>query len=224
MGSILFVFFIIIFSSFIVFLASNGDTAAFTLADPASWSHPSWLRGLEAITIDTVAVLIVVVPEVAHRALPWRDTSELAKSRITRWLATGAALLTGLFVFMFHFQRGPLAHVHPGPLAVAILFVVALLLPIYRSLVGAFWEWGVLYLIDLGRWRADWQKVLKEMRVGLTRLDAELDASPDSEKARSSDPQPGNESASVSISAGAGPGHPSNRCDLSADQEHGHQG
>jgi hypothetical protein len=216
----LFMVFLLTFSSFVVFLASNGDAAAFTLADPAIWSHLSWLSMIELTANGMVAVFIVVVPEFAHRAWPWSDTSELTKSSITGSLAMCAALLTGLFVFMSHFHRGPLAHIHPGPLVVGILFAVALLVPIYRSAVRAFWKWGVLHLIDLGRWRADWQKVREEMRAGLARLEAELDVSPDSEKTSPSDLQPANESSGVVISAGANPGHPSDRRDLSAEHDH----
>ena len=81
---------------------------------------------------------------------------------------------------MFHFQGGPLAQVSPGPLAVGILFAVALLVPIYRSVAKACWEWGVFHLIDLARWQDDWRKVLKEVLAGRARLGDELDASLDS--------------------------------------------
>jgi len=217
---ILFMIFLFTFSPFVVFLASNGDTAAFTLADPATWSHFSWLSILELIANGMVAALIVVVSEFAHRAWPWSDTSELTKSRITGSLAMCAALLTGLIVFMSHFHRGPLAHVHPGPLVVGILFAVALLVPIYRSVVKAFWKWGVLHLIDLGRWQADWQKVREEMRAGLARLEAELDDSPPSGETGPSDLEPANEASGVALSAGANLGHPSGRRDLSAEDDH----
>lgn len=187
---------------FIVLLASNGSAADFALLEPINWSHWTWAGFLESITIDAVFVFLILLPELAHRALPWNVTSELTKGRVTRWLATGAALLTGLLVFMFHFlgqplahggllaQGGLLAHIGLGPLVIGTLFAVALLLPIYRAVIRAFWEQGVLHLIDLGRWRTDWKKVLKEVRAGRDRLATDLEASLGSKQVQPRNSQP----------------------------------
>lgn len=211
--AILFIISLFFLASFLVFLASNGDSAAFTVADPGYWSHRSWLGIFEIAAIDMVGLLIVVAPELAHLALPLRDTSELTKDRVTRWLTVSAAFFTGLYVFMFHFQKGPLAHFKPGTLTVVILFAIALLVPIYRSVITAFWKWGVLHIIDFGRWRADWQKVFKELRTARDRLEAELDARLDSAKTNSSKPQAVDEGASSSTPADTSTSHPSDRRD-----------
>lgn len=176
------VVFIFIFSPLPAVLASNGSAANFALHEPISWSHWTWSSFLESLTVDVMVVVLIVLPELAHRGLPWRYTLELTRIRVTRWLATSAMLLTGLLVLMFHFsvpagKPKALAHIDLGPLAIGLLFALALLLPIYRSAVKAFWECGILHLIDLGRWRADEQKVLKEVRTGRDRLARELEAS-----------------------------------------------
>jgi hypothetical protein len=218
---LLLLIFFLVFPSFLVFLASNGNTAAFALGDPGTWSQGGWFRYLQLIGIILVLLFLVLLPEYAHRALPWSYTSELTKSHVTHLLATSAALLTGLFVFMFHFHRGPLAQVRPGPLAVGILFAVALLIPIYRSAAKACWKWGVFHLIDLRRWQADWQKVLKEVRARLVKFGAELDASLDSGRDTADNSQPINHAAIVSIPARATPGHPPDGRDLDAGQDQG---
>jgi hypothetical protein len=172
--------FLMSFPSFLVFLASNGSTAAFQLVEPKTWTHRGWLGALELAVLSMVFLFLLALPAVAHRAFSWSDTSELTKSYILSCLAIGAALSTGLFVFMFHFHRGPLARDPLGPLAAGILFAVALLVPIYRWVVKAFWVRGVVHVIDLGRWRTNWQLVLRELRAGRLRLAAALDASSDS--------------------------------------------
>jgi hypothetical protein len=156
------------FPAFLVFLATNGNTGAFMFFNqPQSSSHSGWLSGLESFALLVIPALLLMIPQLAHRRLVWSSTPQLTRNVITGWLATVAALSTGLFAFMLHFYGGPLAGVGLGQLAVGMLFAVALLVPIYRSVARACWERGVLRIIDLGRWSADWRKVLEEWRAAM---------------------------------------------------------
>ncbi len=156
------------FPAFLVFLATNGNTGAFMFFNQSqSSSHSAWLGGLEGLALLVIPALLLMIPQLAHRRLVWSSTPQLTRNVITGWLATGAALSTGLFAFMLHFYGGPLAGVGLGQLAVGMLFAVALLVPIYRSVARACWERGVLHIIDLGRWSADWRNVLGEWRAAM---------------------------------------------------------
>jgi hypothetical protein len=175
---LLYFVFLVSFPALLVFLATNGDSAALTLYSHASrkFTDGGWLALPEAFALLVIPGLLVVIPQFAHKALAWNDTPELTKNIITGGLATAAALLTVLFAFMLHFYGGPLAYVRLGPLAVVMLFVVALLVPIYRSFVRACWERGVLHIIDFARWWSDWRKVLKEWQAAVAALDSKQEA------------------------------------------------
>ena len=79
---------------------------------------PSYLLTLEpGLTVDGFAFLeltalgmlflfLVLLPELAHRALPWSNTSELTKSRITRWLATTFHALSVAYLSSCSISKG----------------------------------------------------------------------------------------------------------------------
>lgn len=198
--TLLFVIVLFVFSPVIVLLTSSGSTDDFALLAPASWSHLTLPTFLESLTIDVAVILLTVVPELAHRALPWEETSELTKSRVTRWLATGALASTGLLAFMFHFFKGPLDHIGPWTLVIGVLFAIALLSPIYRSVISSFWQYGVLHLIDFGRWRPDWREVIKDVSAGRHKLADELKARLSSDKVHRGSRSPASEKGELDTS------------------------
>jgi hypothetical protein len=177
----------LLFRSFIIFLI-GGDTTAYKFAEPSTIAQAGWLGILQSVAIDGILLCLFAGPLFAHRFLPWNEASDSAKARIPRWLAVCAALSTGLAAVLFYFGNGPLSQIQPGLLVVAILFAVALLVPIYRIVAIACWQWGLLHVIDLHRWRQGWQPVIEDLRRAKARLLAELEARFDSGNAGTGNP------------------------------------
>ncbi len=173
---------------FLVFLVSGGDTAAYNLAEPISIVKAGWVGYFQSFAIDMIFVFLVAVPQLAYRIVPWNEASDEFKNHMTRWLGAGAAALTGIAAALFYINNGPLAQVKPGVLVVAILFAVALLVPIYRVVTIACWRWGLLELISLRHLRQDWPIVVKDLRKARARLRIELEAGFDSGNAAAEDP------------------------------------
>ena len=171
------VIYFLAFPPFLVFLATNGGSsvsAAFPVLDPRTWTHAGWFRSIELTFLLLPPMLLLVYPAWAHKWLPWKSTSRPTRNFITRVLATGALLSSGIFVFMLHFRGGPLSGVPSGPLAVGILFAVVLLAPYYRSIIRAFWK---STSIDPERSRAVLKNVLKEVQRGRVRAALALERS-----------------------------------------------
>lgn len=200
--------FFITFPPLIIFLATNGKDEAFPFwrATPRGW-----LDILESIALAWALLLLFMAPELAHRKLTWSNTSEPTKGILTNSLAAGAALSTGLYTLMLHFSKGPLAELSLGPLAVGILFAVALLVPIYRSVIRGCWQHGALHLVDLGRWWSVWQSTLKELRASVERPDREPEADDmDSDPGTAESPH-SDDGVSTSQTARVTRDHPSDR-------------
>lgn len=147
--------FVLIFSlafpTIIIFLVTNGDTAAFIFFSPRS---SGWMIVLEGFVLSLGPSCLFMLPALAHSKLPWSSTSETTKDVIVRLLAIVAALSGGLFALLLHFDKGALAQANLGPLTVGILFAIALLIPFYRSVITTCWQRGVLHLVDIARLRA----------------------------------------------------------------------
>jgi hypothetical protein len=201
----------VIFSPFLVFLATNGNSTAFTYLNPLTWTHGGWFRSTELLFLLLAPAFLLLYPAWAHRWLPWKSTSKQTKSFITRVLSIGAVLSNGIFIFMLHFQRGPLSDVSPGPLAVGILFAVVLLVPYYRSAISACWKSGILHVIDADRWRAVLQTVLKEVQAGRVRATHALERSLAEPEDATEHERPADNTPIPLKSAHVNPGHPSDR-------------
>lgn len=138
------------FPTIIIFLATNGNTAAFVFFSSGS---SGWIITLEGFVLSLGPAFLFIVPALAHKRLAWSTTPQLTKDVIARLLAIGAALSGGLYALLLHFDKGPLAQAHLGPLTVGILFAVVLLMPFYRSVIEACWQHGALHLVDfVGLW------------------------------------------------------------------------
>jgi hypothetical protein len=147
LGVGIFVFFRLIPSG-LVFLATNGSGSAFTYV---------WL-GKEAGGVSTFAnilvllvpVLLIAFPATLYNRPRWREAPSLAKEVVLGWFAITASFVTGLYIILLHFARGPLDAIPLGQLSVAVLFAVLILVPVYRRLAGLFSTRGIIGVCDPG--------------------------------------------------------------------------
>jgi hypothetical protein len=147
------------FPTIIIFLVTNGNTEAFIFSSGSS----VWIVILEGFILVLGPMLLFMVPALAHKRLDWSTTPQLTRDVIARLLAIGAALSSGLYALLLHFDKGPLAqaHIGLGPLTAGILFAVALLVPFYQSVIKACWQRGVLHLVDFACLRAAVRDAMK---------------------------------------------------------------
>ena len=132
-------------------------TLQFLVTNGASIAIPSalyWWKGGTAFFVDgiltlVIPILLVVLPSVLYRKQYWKGADgkgadQADKHTVIGWLAFAASLATGIYGFMSHFIQGPMQKIPLGPLSVAILLAVLVLVPIYRSLAEAFSEHGIV--------------------------------------------------------------------------------
>lgn len=151
--------FIFLFPSFVIFLATNGNTAVL----PAS--RNTGIGILSNLLLAFIPLLLVGLPEILRRMLSLDGISDSTKRLLPGWLAVVAALITALYVLLLHFFSGPLVNVPLGPLCAALLAALALLTPFYRLIAAACWERGVMDIVHLTHWRTSQRLMLSELRT-----------------------------------------------------------
>jgi hypothetical protein len=154
----------------VVALASAGNTRAISVAAGVG-GVPSVLSAVgfaSQMCLVVVAGSLVLVPEVLRVPLPWNSASMLARSVVPACLAALAAAATWAYVFLLHFEKGPLASTPAAPLAVAALGAVLLLTPLYRSMSRSLWRKGILKVINAKDWQAGWRALREELRRALS--------------------------------------------------------
>lgn len=108
-------------------------------SDKFEWSYVN----TENYLAFGVLWLLIGVP---HRAFKYQlDANGDGKAQCTLvpLLATGASILTGVFILMLHFGGGPLHKLDTRPLIAGIIFTIFLILPGYKSIANACWTRGV---------------------------------------------------------------------------------
>ena len=116
-------------------------------------------------------VLLTVAPEILRRRANATAASppEKLNGLLPGFLATSAALATVLFTLLQHFNGGPLTKPWSATqLSVALLFIMALLIPPYRFIVRAIWKNGIQEVSDPQRWKASLQQVRDEAKNTFT--------------------------------------------------------
>jgi hypothetical protein len=151
--------FIFLFPPFLVFLATNGNSAVFAA------SGNTGIGVFSTVLLGSIPFLLVGLPEILHRMLSWDRVSDSTKGILPCWLAAVAALVTGLYVLLLHFFGGPLAGVALGPLCAALLAALALLTPFYKLIAAACWERGIMDVVHLAHWRNSQRLMLSELRT-----------------------------------------------------------
>jgi hypothetical protein len=155
-----------VLQSVLVAQASNGSAKAISSAgwgpagSPAD--SPAAYLGSRLCLIG-LASFLIIVPQVLRWHLPWKRAKD-ARVTIPRWLAAFAAAATWLYVFLLHFEGGPLAGIAPAPLAVLAFGGAALFVPLYASTAKTFWRRGVENVMDPVGWLAAWQRLREEFR------------------------------------------------------------
>ena len=134
-------------------------TLQFLVTNGASFAFPTalyWFTGSGGIAFDVNGILTLVIPALLvglpsflYRKQYWKGADGKGadgadKQIVIGWLAVAASLATGMYGFVSHFIRGPMQKIPLGPLSVAILLAVLVLVPIYRSLAEAFSEQGIV--------------------------------------------------------------------------------
>lgn len=168
-----------VFPVVLVSLATGGSVSSFAYLWRTGHGHMGYLRTqlgyLAEGPLFLVPVLLIALPEFLRRQVECgpapvasaMDGQADGMARIKRllpsWLATGAALSTGLYAFTLHFLGGPLAKLSLLQLLVAIAFAVALLVPPYRCIARACWERGIAEVFDPAHWRKAWLKIKEDL-------------------------------------------------------------
>jgi hypothetical protein len=154
----------------VVALASAGNTRAISVVAGVG-GKPSLLSAAgfaSQMCLVVVAGSLALVPEVLRVPLPWDSASMLARRVVPACLAALAAAATWTYVFLLHFEKGPLASTPAAPLAVAALGAALLLAPLYRSLSRSLWRKGILKVIDARDWQAGWRALREELHRALS--------------------------------------------------------
>jgi hypothetical protein len=135
-----------IFSYFIppalVFIAANGSGSDFSATFGWFTNNNVLIEQIESYLVIAVSFELIIFPAILHERVAWRGAPAAKKKVVLAWLAVTASLSTALYAILLHFHRGPLHRIPLGQLSAAMLFVVVLLLPIYRSVATAFSERG----------------------------------------------------------------------------------
>ncbi len=161
--------------------------------DSQGWS--SWV---EMTLLYLVPGFLIGVPEILrHQVMSGApgvpkavDGEEDNAARIKRllpgWIAGCAALATGMYAFILHFEGGPLAKLSLPQLAVADVLAIAFLVPPYRLIARAIWNQGIAEVFDPGRWRTEWRKT----KSGVNDVFGTGAAGDDEDQASAGGPQP----------------------------------
>jgi hypothetical protein len=113
---------------------------------------------------DAIGVFLVFAPQLLRWRLPWERASEQVRTALSAWLAALAAVSTWLYIFLLHFENGPLATISRTPLAVAALAAATLLAPTYSFIVRLFWKRGSMAVINPAFWRSAWLAARPEIK------------------------------------------------------------
>ena len=172
--------------SLLVFLASGGSTKAFHdagLMGASEFSAGSAAGFASQVCLMAAAFSLVIVPQTLHRRVRWDDASGPGGNLLPACLTTLTAMATWLYIFLLHFERGPLAGTSAGVVAVTALGAATLLAPLYGSVVRSFWRLGIVTMVSLAYWRknlgklhADFEQAFSQRTARQTTSDGDPDA------------------------------------------------
>jgi hypothetical protein len=151
--------FLYFFPPILVFLATNGNVNTFrfiAMLFPNKNQHFNWTNIIGTVFLLAVPLLLIITPEILRRnfatidmsALPEDMKSKELKDMVTKGLAVGAALASGLYILPLHFYGGPLAHTSIKQLLFAIIALAILLSPFYKSVASVCLERGIAAAFD----------------------------------------------------------------------------
>ena len=150
-------------SQALVFLATQGNVAASPIRSAHVNGRGVLPRFESFVLAECLLYLLLFGPEIIRRKLPFKHASEQALRFVPAGLAVGAAIITGSYLLALHFFNEPLVGIPLGPLAAAIVAVMALLTPFYQLIARACWRSGLADLLDPAAWWARWSEVTYEI-------------------------------------------------------------
>jgi hypothetical protein len=160
-------FFVLVPPVLVALVTSGGSWSAIVAAMLGRGGHgfAADVFGAVRFACQLISLLLLVgVPAVLRRWLPWHTASEMARSLVPSWLAATAAILTWLYIVLLHFGGGALAHDPMGLIVVAGIGAASLLAPLFQFIARSCWEYGSLALLDPLRWRGAARTVADEIR------------------------------------------------------------
>lgn len=165
--------FLVLFGAFlaaipvcVVFLATNGDLSLLNVGRVGGWADRA------AIGCDfLIPVFLIVVPSLLRKRLAWDSAGTAVQALLPTWLAMLAAAATVGLVSTLHFVKGgQLANMRPTLVIVAIVGIVALILPLYSLLARECWQHGYwLGFFDPPQWWKEQGAVLDAVRNAFSR-------------------------------------------------------
>lgn len=179
-----------VFASFLVTLVASDRGFS------AAWSYfhnnESVVFALEMLLLLTTGWLLIGVPDQAYKSNLDRNGEGCAQRVLIGKIAAIACVLTGIYLYMFHYAGGPLVAVHGGPLIVGIFLTVVLLWPFYKSLARACWRHGYPGFLIRGGLKKSVGDLASEIRPAVDRYFETMDKSesvkpPESIKTEGSD-------------------------------------
>jgi hypothetical protein len=148
------------------FLAAGGT-------DGLSSEHPERLVYTEMLLVAVTLMLVFWLPQVFFRIGLDPDGIGDAQGVLLGAIAWTAAIMTGVYVFLLHFDGGPFRGVSVGPLVTGIVFTVFLVAPAYKALARACWRSGMGGVVQPAFVRENWRKALTELGQALERASLE---------------------------------------------------
>ena len=188
MLNLLFLVLLIILPPLLVALATSGSTIDWVPFSGEQSSSNSLASFVSQWCLMAFAALLLVAPLTLRTYMPWDGASETARKVIPAWLGATSAVVTWLYIFMLHFERGPLAGTKAGPLAVAALGAATLLEPVYHSAARVFWQRDIGELFNPWDWWIKWCKLRQEFKRSFGQKPSSEIAQKD--ESRASDPGP----------------------------------
>jgi hypothetical protein len=145
------------------FIASGGDIASsYSFLDSVG-GRANWLWLPSVMILAVVPFCLLAWPDELRRRLDFEEASEFTRNTIIS-VTNACALLAAAGYLMFqHFFKGPLGKISIGPLIAAILAALALLAPIFRSVIKSVWQDGLADFMDPAVWRVKFNGVVAEL-------------------------------------------------------------
>ncbi len=128
----------------------NGSAIAALIRNQGSSSIAGEVGG---VFVLAVPALVVAVPEILRRRLPWDGTADRAGELVSAWLAVGAAIATWAYLFLLRFGGQALSgqeSLNTLAVAAVAIGVAVLLAPLYRIVARSCWKHGIAVIFDPG--------------------------------------------------------------------------
>jgi hypothetical protein len=146
-------------AAYLTVIAANGTVSATKFYYPGSV-----IGSVQLLIVYATVGLLIGIPHQAFKRGLDRNGNDYARRTLVGFITVGACALTATYLVLAHLS-GPLQTVKSGPVAVGILFAIALIAPYYRTLALACWRRGIGGIFN---WRATiigWRNAATEVQA-----------------------------------------------------------